>query len=55
MDPTIITILASIVLKTWESIDAAKRPQLTDAELDVLRNASQGKLDAFVKATEGGK
>ncbi len=55
MDPTIITILASIVLKTWESIDAAKRPPLTDAQLDALRAASQGKLDAFVKATENSK
>lgn len=53
IDPATLTILASVVLKIWESMDAAKRPTLTDTELDALRAVSQAKLDDFLKATEG--
>lgn len=52
MDPILIPTIASIVLRILESINAGRKPEVTDAELDLLRRVSQGKLDDFLRETE---
>ena len=51
MDPATIAVVASIILRVVESVQAGKKPELSDAELDLLRSFSQSKLDAFLKTT----
>lgn len=52
MDPILIPTIASIVLRILESIQAGRKPEVTDAELDLLRRVSQGKLDQLLNTPE---